>query len=650
MTTRVKASGAALLILAFSSVSPGATEYTVSTLEELTNALNTVSGTSGEAVVTIAEGVYDLSEMTAMHSDALLSVAISTTKRKVTIQGDPAVLRENVVLDAGSAGRVMRLYAYGDTSAVITLRNLTIKNGYTTGECGGVRTTNWGRFNFENCVFEGNQAITRSSAAGGTGDRYFTNCLFRRNICGGTSGGGGVINDPKGVVGCTFVENGAYGDQLKGVAVNASCMITNCVFDSNCNTGRWGCASAVYLTGSGSIVDCTLTNNYFGTSTTEGGAVEITGSGSIVNCRFYNNKAGADGGAVRCKASGTPGVISGCMFANNSATGTKCGGGIALFPGLITNCTFVGNSGYYGGAVYNCTNVVDCVFAGNTAVSNDGKQDGGAGYMSVFRDCVITNNFGTYMCGAFSKCSAYRCMIGDNHAVNSQGERTVEANDSYFEDCELFGLRIFGFGWSNCGFNRCIVRDNVFTGGYGYMIGGTLSVTNTLFLRNEMYRMFTGYAADYDNTIVSCTFVSNTYDILATSSASGSPTLRVFNNLFVGTKTRTWIFDDDIGQAFAGSVFSNNYISTSQPYIGGGNINARAASAPKPRLMMDRDPLHPYAPDRASVLNGAGLVEDWMSDAIDLAGNERLSDGKVAIGAYETTDRGPFPGFSIIFR
>ena len=109
-------------------------------------------------------------------------------------------------------------------------------------------------------------------------------------------------------------------------------------------------------------------------------------------------------------------------------------------------------------------------------------------------------------------------------------------------------------------------------------------------------------------------------------------------------------FDDDIGQAFAGSVFSNNYISTSQSYVGGENINARAASAPKPRLMMGRDPMHPYAPDRTSVLNGAGLVEDWMSDAIDLAGNERLSDGKVAIGAYETTDRGPFPGFSIIFR
>ena len=648
MTTRIKAGGVALLIFAFSSVSFGATEYTASTLEELTNALNSASRASGEAVVTIAEGTYDLTEMAKMHSSAKLSVSNGVWGRKMTIQGDPAKTRESVVLDAGRASRVLRVFGWSGSTT--TLKNLTIKNGYTTGENGGVATENWGRFNFENCIFEGNQSIQRSSAAGGTGERYFTDCRFNRNVCGGTYGSGGVINDPKGVVGCAFVENGACGDSLKGVAVNASCMITNCVFDSNCNTGRWGCASAVYLTDSGCVVDCTFTNNYFGTSTSGAGAVEIVGEGSVIGSRFFRNRAGGAGAAIRYNASvANPGTISGCTFVSNSISGSANGGAIALFPGLVTNCTFIGNSAYYGGAVYKCTNIVDCIFLGNCSHANDGVQNGGAGYMSVFKDSIITNNSGTYMSGAFSKCSAYRCKIGDNKVVNSQSQRTVEANDSYFEDCELFGLRYFGTGWFNCGFNRCAVQDNVFVGGYGYMIGGTLSVTNTLFLRNEMYRMFNSYAANYDNTIVNCTFVSNTYDILATS-GSGSPTLRVFNNLFVGTKTRTWTSNDDLGQVFSGSVFSNNYISTSQPYVGGSNINARAASAPKPRLMMDRDPLHPYAPDRKSALLGAGLVEDWMADSLDLAGNERLTDGKVAIGAYETTDRGPFPGVLLIIR
>ena len=650
MTTRIKAGGVALLIFAFSSVSFGATEYTASTLEELTNALNTVSTASGEAVLTIAEGTYDLSAMPNMHSSAKLSVAVSTTRRMVTIQGDPAVSRDNVVLDAGRAGRVMRLYAYGDTTAVVTLRNLTIKNGYTTDECGGVVTENWGRFNFENCVFEGNQAVRRSSAAGGTSDRYFTNCLFKRNVCGGTYGSGGVIDGPKGVTGCQFVENGAYEDQLKGVAVSASCTITNCIFDSNCNTGRWGCSSAVYLTGSGRVIDCTFTNNYFGSSVSEGGAVEIAGSGSVIDCRFFNNRAGVAGAAIRYNASVTnPGTISGCKFVGNSASGSSGhGGAIAQFPGLITNCTFIGNKAYYGGAVYSCTNIVDCVFAGNYSYGNTGTQNGGAGYMCTFYDSVITNNIGCYMSGAFSKCSAYGCKIAGSTVELKQNEHVVVANDSYFEDCELFGLSTFGTGYIDCGFNRCVIRDNPFNTGYGYFIGGKIAITNSLILRTTAYRLFNNYSEGFDNAIVNCTLVSNKYDILV-HPASGA-TMRVVNNLFVGNKTRSWTSDDDIGQAFASSVYSNNYISTTQAYTGGGNINARSASAPKPRLMLDKDPLHPYAPDRKSALLGAGLVEDWMADSLDLAGNERLTDGKVAIGAYETTDRGPFPGVLLIIR
>lgn len=640
-----------MLIFAFSSVSFGATEYTASTLEELTNALNSASRASGEAVVTIAEGTYDLSTMPKMHSSALLSVSNADLGRKVTIQGDPAVPRERVVLDAGRAGRVMRLYAYGDTTAVITLRNLTIKNGYTTDGNGGVITENYGRFNFENCVFEGNHAKVRSSAAGGTSDRYFTDCLFKRNVCGGTYGSGGVIDGPKGVTGCQFVENGAYEDQMKGVAISASCLITNCVFDSNCNSGRWAFASAVYLTDSGRVVDCTFTNNNFIGSVSEAGAVEIVGSGSVIDCRFFNNRASGAGAAIRYNASvANPGTISGCKFVGNSSSGSSGhGGAIAHFPGLITNCTFIGNTAYYGGAVYSCTNIVDCMFAGNYSFGNTGTQNGGAGYMCTFYDSVLTNNIGCYMSGTFSKCCAYGCKIGGSTVELKQNEHIVVANDSYFEDCDLFGLSTFGTGYSNCGFNRCVIRDNPFTSGYGYFIGGKIAVTNSLILRTTAYRLFNSYKQDFDNAMLNCTLVSNKYDILA-QSAEGAATMRVFNNLFVGNKTRSWTSDDDIGQAFAGSVFSNNYISTSQSYIGGGNINARAASAPKPRLMMDRDPLHPYAPDRKSVLNGAGLVEAWMPDAIDLAGNARLSDGKVAIGAYETTDRGPFPGFSIIFR
>ena len=613
-------------------------KFTVSTVDGLTNTLAQIVTRNGETVVTIAAGVYDLSQIEKMHTSAFLSISNAYWGNKVTLQGDPEETRDRIVLDAAGAGRVLRIYGWSGSTT--TIRNLTIKNALTTGSHGGAITENYGTVRFENCVFDGNQAKLYGAAAGGAAEEYYVDCLFTGNTLGGGYGGGGVIDVPRGVSGCRFYGNGIYGDQIKGGCVRASCMVTNCVFDSNCNTGRWGEAVAVYLTGSGSCVDCTFTNNYWGSSTTKGGAVTLTNTTSVIGCRFYDNIGSvASGGAISyVKSVNPPGKIESCIFVGNKTSSTANGGAVANFSGMITNCTFIGNRGNNGGAVYACSNVVDCVFACNEARSATATQNGGAGYKCVFYDCVVTNNIGQEMSGSFSSCSVYRSKVGGASVNNLQEHRTVEADNTYFEDCELFGLWKFGVGYSNCGFNRCVIRDNPFSSGYGYLIAGRIAVTNSLLLRNTAYRMFHDYQEGFDNNIVNCSFVSNKYDILA-HTYDEHPTLRVVNNLFVGNKTRTWSSDDDIGQTFNGSVYSNNYISTAQPYTGYGNINARSATAPKPMLMMERDPEHPYAPKRISALNGAGVVEAWMGEASDLAGNARLTDGKVAIGAYETTAR-----------
>jgi hypothetical protein len=160
--------------------------------------------------------------------------------------------------------------------------------------------------------------------------------------------------------------------------------------------------------------------------------------------------------------------------------------------------------------------------------------------------------------------------------------------------------------------------------------------------------MFHNYQAGFDNNIVNCSFVSNTYDILAHTFTNANASLRVVNNLFIGTKTRAWNTDDDVGQVYSGSVYSNNFISTSQLIVGDGNFNVKQNSSLKPSLMMARDPKHPFAPSRKSILNGAGLVEDWMHTAVDYAGNARLTDGRVSIGAYEWIEY--YRGMTIIVR
>ena len=629
---------------------------TVSSIEELTNALNQVSAARSKtnAVITLTANEYKLGSIAKMHESAMLSVSNGIGGSVITIQGDPECSRETIVLDAEHAGRVLRIFGWSNSTTI--LKNLTIRNGQTVspGNNGGVVIENWGKFKFENCIFEGNQAYNYSAAVGGTNaDKFFKDCLFIRNTVGGTYGKGGVINGPKEVTGCTFIGNGVFGDQISGACLYAgsSCLITNCVFDSNCNTGRWGEASAVYLTGNASIMDSVFTNNFWGSSGAKG-TVYAGGTGHIVRCTFDDNAGpSSDGGAICGNLGNAPATIGYCKFRRNKNVGRYYGGAIAKFSGLITNCTFIGNEGYYGGAVYACSNIVDCVFTGNRSRSIEGNYNGGAGYKSVFFDCTVTNNSGAYLSGGFSYCSVYRSRSGVNTAEMSPGSHIVEADNTYFEDCELFGLRTFGMGYSKCAFNRCVIRDNIQESGHGYIFYNHTVVTNCLFIGNNSYRLlssFTNSADGRPSEFINCTLISNKWDILAHRGDNTVAGFRVMNCLFHANKTRSWTSDDDVGEFYKGSVYSNNFISTTQPIVGDGNFNVKQNSSLKPSLMMARDPKHPFAPSRKSILNGAGLVEDWMHTAVDYAGNARLTDGRVSIGAYEWIEY--YRGMTIIVR
>ena len=255
------------------------------------------------------------------------------------------------------------------------------------------------------------------------------------------------------------------------------------------------------------------------------------------------------------------------------------------------------------------------------------------------------------MCGAFDDCGVYRSKVGQSQVENLQSERIVEAKNTYFEECEIFGLRTFGMGYANCAFNRCVIRDNIQESGHGYIFYNHTVATNCLFIGNNSYRLlssFTNSAAGRPSEFINCTLISNKWDILAHRGDNTVAGFRVINCLFYENGTRAWSFDDDVGQVYSGSVYSNNFISTSQPIVGDGNFNVKQNSSLKPSLMMARDPKHPFAPSRKSILNGAGLVEDWMHTAVDYAGNARLTDGKVSIGAYEWIEY--YRGMPIIVR
>jgi hypothetical protein len=68
-----------------------------------------------------------------------------------------------------------------------------------------------------------------------------------------------------------------------------------------------------------------------------------------------------------------------------------------------------------------------------------------------------------------------------------------------------------------------------------------------------------------------------------------------------------------------------------EPYVDGNCIVL--GENIKPKFLNKGE--HPLTPKLSSPLVGAGMVMPWMSDAADFAGNPRLRDGKVDIGAYQ---------------
>lgn len=109
---------------------------------------------------------------------------------------------------------------------------------------------------------------------------------------------------------------------------------------------------------------------------------------SVRNLRFVNGAAEAN----TMDAEGIGGAVFGgwrsrvevrsCTFEGNTAS--RGGGAVAVWTGselTIVDSTFVGNSSWYGGAVYSLLsplNIVNSVFVDNVAIDANGLGDGGA--------------------------------------------------------------------------------------------------------------------------------------------------------------------------------------------------------------------------------------------------------------------------------
>lgn len=147
----------------------------------------------------------------------------------------------------------------------------------------------------------------------------------------------------------------------------------------------------------GSVVDCksgegpdTILDGFTVTGALLGGGMRVDNASTptVTNCIFAGNNSTTNGGAIVTLGASYP-TVTDCIFVGNTAGSS--GGAVSNGAGVsLANCTFVGNSSNFGGALFNPINVTNCVIIGNTATSS-----GGGIYESGFTTvtgCIVREN------------------------------------------------------------------------------------------------------------------------------------------------------------------------------------------------------------------------------------------------------------------
>ncbi|GAA4445415.1 hypothetical protein GCM10023091_37080 [Ravibacter arvi] len=341
------------------------------------------------------------------------------------------------------------------------------------------------------------------------------------------------------------------------------------------------------------VRNCIFTNNK---AQGEGGGVYNAGSNPVfINCTFSNNQsnyhysgnpAGSGGGMANFNSNPT---ITDCIFSGNKASTNSSGGGGGLFNinsnPVLTRCTFSNNESYLGGGIYNNASepvLTKCLFLNNKAVN------GGA----------IHN----YQCPSMR---AVSCTFADNNA-SSNGGAAYNDGGYYlqtFINCIFYRNLTIGGGGNGDG--GAVYNQSSYCKFYNCVLTGNTSANNPAVI----------YAFDWRNSEVYNTIIYGNSGALARRNSPGEPV--VINNSLVQ------------GFSFAPGNPSGNLDGATNPLF------TDAANAVGTDGVWgtadDGLQLQPCSPLIGTGNNALATV------STDIMGNTRIRNGRVDIGAYESS-------------
>jgi len=294
--------------------------------------------------------------------------------RSITISGPGA---NNLVVDGNAKDRVFHI-ASGET---VTISDLTITNGYTTGFGGGIHNED-ATLTLNGCTITNNSsssypggAIHNDAEDIGYATLEMNNCLVADNS------GGGIYNDAVG-------------------GGTATLEITDSVLSNNSGNAiyseGWSCLFCGHGTATVQITNSSIKDN-------RGAIYSDTGEGGPVTVSITNSTVNANAG---------PAVYGGTfarILVSNSTISENSGGGlynISESSGSSVYDTTMSNNGTelsgYGGAFLSMENTVFNVSPGGHSLSTDGygaissygynlSSDDGSGYLIGLGDQINTD-------------------------------------------------------------------------------------------------------------------------------------------------------------------------------------------------------------------------------------------------------------------
>ncbi|UBF23864.1 hypothetical protein K9N68_19135 [Kovacikia minuta CCNUW1] len=321
--------------------------------------------------------------------------------KNLTIDGSGAA---NLAISGNNASRIFYINASDGLLTTVTVKNLTLTNGYTSDMGGAIYTVYKGTLNVDNVTFTNNVAAQGGGAINNGYDTTLTvtNSRFTGNqgIAGNSERGAGAIAflGPGSFTlrNSEFTSNrgingGAINSLGGNLTVENSRFINNDLSAAALATGQpnptlRGYGGAIYTDRANNTT--TIRNSIFqgNTAKAAGGALYLFNDPedvvTIESSTFQNNRAiglpggeGGSGGAInhiRNSLNSSGGLtIRNTSFAGNTANGQ--GGGLWLYNtnSAITNSTLSGNSApnNFGGAIttYSPLTVTNTTIADNQA-------------------------------------------------------------------------------------------------------------------------------------------------------------------------------------------------------------------------------------------------------------------------------------------